>query len=147
MTDPQNRTTFEWQGNPNYPKPDYLSSSRKRLAPQLIYKGGIFNEWRKKTAVVLNKGFFDTLPNFPEVEKDEADIAWLVYDLKHDKNENRYILERHKSVYTKFSESLRKVTITEAGNVDDFLGTLQKKIDTKLNRRNSPITHRINSPF
>jgi len=39
--------------SPNYPRPDYLSSSRKRLAPQLIFKGGIINAWGKKTAVAL----------------------------------------------------------------------------------------------
>ncbi|GET28118.1 hypothetical protein SD074_03200 [Prolixibacter sp. SD074] len=33
---------FEWATGYNYPKPDYLSSSRKRLIPQMLYKGGIF---------------------------------------------------------------------------------------------------------
>ena len=32
---------MDWSSQHNYPNPDYLSSSRKRLAPQLIYKGGI----------------------------------------------------------------------------------------------------------
>jgi hypothetical protein len=30
-------------GGKNLPRPDYLSSSRKRLAPQLLYKGFILN--------------------------------------------------------------------------------------------------------
>jgi len=30
---------FEWPTGYNYPKPDYLSSSRKRLIPQMLYKG------------------------------------------------------------------------------------------------------------
>ena len=42
---------MNWKDQPNYPRPDYLSSSRKRLAPQLIFKGGIFNTWKKKTAL------------------------------------------------------------------------------------------------
>ena len=29
------QTTFDWSGRREYPRPDYLSSSRKRLAPQL----------------------------------------------------------------------------------------------------------------
>jgi len=37
----------------NYPGPDYLSSSRKRLARELIYKGGIFQAWGKKMAVSI----------------------------------------------------------------------------------------------
>ncbi len=82
MEAPAKNAGMDWTIEENYPRPDYLSSSRKRLAPQLIFKGGIINAWSKKTAVALNKGFFNTLPKLPEVEKAEADIAWLIYDLK-----------------------------------------------------------------
>jgi hypothetical protein len=82
MESPAKRGGMDWTNEENYPRPDYLSSSRKRLAPQLIFKGGIINAWNKKTAVALNKGFFATLPKLPEVPKAEADIAWLIYDLK-----------------------------------------------------------------
>ncbi len=37
MTDPAGRHDMDWTKERNYPRPDYLSSSRKRLAPQLIY--------------------------------------------------------------------------------------------------------------
>lgn len=47
MKDPAATYAMQWPSK-NYPKPDYLSSSRKRLAPQLIYKGGILNKWGKK---------------------------------------------------------------------------------------------------
>ena len=60
MEAPAKRGGMDWTNEENYPRPDYLSSSRKRLAPQLIFKGGIINAWQeKKTAVALNKGFFD----------------------------------------------------------------------------------------
>ena len=62
MEKPQARQKMNWAGQPKYPGPDYLSSSRKRLAPQLLFKGGILHSWRKKTAVALNTGFFETLP-------------------------------------------------------------------------------------
>ena len=52
---------FKWDGK-NFPRPDYLSSSRKRLIPQMLYKGGIFKAWNKKQCVVIQKSFFDTLP-------------------------------------------------------------------------------------
>ncbi len=67
--------TFAWVG---VACPDYLSSSRKRLVPQLIYKGGILREWKKKTAVAVQKAFYETLPMLPEVAKEDADIAWLI---------------------------------------------------------------------
>ena len=41
MTDPEHMFDMDWTSERNYPRADYLSSSRKRLAPQLIYKGGI----------------------------------------------------------------------------------------------------------
>jgi Restriction endonuclease NotI len=47
MEDQLNRSEMDWTGRPNYPRPDYLSSSRKRLAPQLLFKGGIFRAWGK----------------------------------------------------------------------------------------------------
>lgn len=62
MTNPKANQNIDWSAEPNYPRPDYLSSSRKRLAPQLIFKGGILNSWKKKIAVALNKSFFETLP-------------------------------------------------------------------------------------
>ena len=94
----------EWIGRPRKTIRDQiiLSSSRKRLAPQLIFKGGIINAWGKKSAVALNKGFFDTLPKLPEVPKAEADIAWLIYDLKSpEKDGAHYELFRERVVYTK----------------------------------------------
>lgn len=62
MRSPKDRSTMDWSNEANYPRPDYLSSSRKRLAPQLLFKGGILNSWKKRTAAALNKGFFETLP-------------------------------------------------------------------------------------
>jgi len=78
IADPKAHQNLDWTGEPNYPRPDYLSSSRKRLAPQLIFKGGILNSWKKKLAVALNKSFFETLPKLKQVEKEKADITWLI---------------------------------------------------------------------
>ena len=73
MHDPQNRAEMSWKNELYWPGPDYLSSSRKRLAPQLIFKGGILHTWNKKIAVALDAGFFATLPNLKVVPKDKAD--------------------------------------------------------------------------
>ncbi|GIV90288.1 MAG: hypothetical protein KatS3mg055_2806 [Chloroflexus sp.] len=48
LSDPQNWASMDWSSHPNYPRPDYLSSSRKRLVPQLVYKGGILHNWEKE---------------------------------------------------------------------------------------------------
>jgi hypothetical protein len=131
MKDPQQNHEMTWEG-PYYPRPDYLSSSRKRLAPQLIYKGGILNKWGKKIAVAVDKSFFANLPQLPQTQPDQADIAWLIYDLVFDPSTNRYNLTRHDTVFTAFLPALETITVAEAGPVEDFVEHLQQKLDEKL---------------
>lgn len=138
MEAPANHANMDWTGKKNYPRPDYLSSSRKRLAPQLIYKGGILHTWGKKTAVALNRRFYETLPNLEEVEREQAEIAWLIYDLQHDAARNRYQLTRYKTIYTQFGPALDKITRSEAGQVTQFLDHLQEKLDEKLENGSPP---------
>jgi hypothetical protein len=133
MEDPEKNATMSWKNQKHWPGPDYLSSSRKRLAPQLIFKGGILHTWKKKTAVALDAGFFATLPKLTEVPPEKAEIAWLVYDLELDKEKNVYVLRKKKTVYTEFTSALNQLTKSEAGNVDDFIAVLQEKLDEKLN--------------
>lgn len=113
------------------PSPDYLSSSRKRLAPQLIFKGGILHSWGRKQAVAVPSGFYNTLP-MPEVVKEKADIAWLIYDLVYDTQQKRYNQTLSRIVYTQFRPALDKITLSEAGSMGTFLVSLQAKLDAKL---------------
>jgi hypothetical protein len=124
-------TEFDWSGEAKYPRPDYLSSSRKRLAPQLLYKGGILKSWNKKQAVVLQDTFSDTLPKLPIVDnKHDADVAWFVYSLSD--NTDQFNLELKETIYTSFEDALNKITVPEAGNIKDFLNVLQEKLDQKF---------------
>ena len=146
MENPKLRFAMDWTQEENYPRPDYLSSSRKRLAPQLIFKGGILNAWNKKSAVALNKSFFETLPTLHEVPKERADIAWLIYDLKPPtKPGNHYELFREKVVYTKFDAALKQITKSHPGKMEDFLRQIQTKVDEKL--ENPPNNQTIEDPF
>ncbi|HOE05777.1 MAG TPA: NotI family restriction endonuclease [Bacteroidales bacterium] len=130
---------FNWSSSYNSPKPDYLSSSRKRLIPQMLYKGGIFHTWRKKQTVALQKSFFDTLPKLPTVTKEKADIAWFLYDLILDNTTNQYNLTLVETVYTEFEAALFRITTPEPGKVEDFITILQDKLDEQLDG-NSPDT-------
>jgi hypothetical protein len=130
LSDPQNRASMDWSSHPNYPRPDYLSSSRKRLVPQLVYKGGILHNWKKKIAVVLNKSFFATLPTLKQVSKDRADIAWLIYDLEL--REGRYYLKKVDEVFTEFEPALRSITTPLPGKEEDFIKLLQEKLDEQM---------------
>jgi len=127
MGDPAGRHDMDWRREVNYPRPDFLSSSRKRLAPQLISKGGILSSWGRKMAVVLDSSFYNTLPTLEEVDKAEADIAWFVYDLVPDVAQNRNLLTLHKTVYTKFESALLTITQFEAGSEALFIERLNTK--------------------
>jgi hypothetical protein len=138
MGDPVAHSSMDWSQQRNYPSPDYLSSSRKRLAPQLLFKGGILNAWKKKSAVALDRGFYETLPQLEQVTINEAEIAWFVYDLVLNPATNSYNLTRLKTVYTKFSDSLRQITVSKPGKMEDFVGKLQEKLDEKLDNTTPP---------
>jgi len=131
MSARQRSTDFTWSG-PNFPKADFLSSSRKRLAPQMLYKGGILKAWNKRQAVALQKSFFETLPKLKEAPQAKADIAWLLYDLKLDKKSNRFKLTQNRIVYTEFQSALEQITTTDPGKIEDFIDVLQQKLDEKL---------------
>lgn len=135
MGNPRQRAGMDWTGERHYPRPDYLSSSRKRLIPQILAKGQILRAWGKKIGVALDKSLFDTLPSLPEVEPAQADIAWFIYDLALDAGKNTYSLVRHRTVYTTFT-ALEQITRPAAGNLDDFVASLQAKLDEKLDNGN-----------
>lgn len=138
VENPVEHMGMDWTKERFYPRPDYLSSSRKRLAPQLIYKGGILHAWNKKQAVAVDSSFFNTLPTMMEVDKSEAEMAWLVYDLQLDQQQKRYKLNRFRTVYTRFDTALDKITRADAGNMQNFMEHLQEKLDAKLENGHSP---------
>jgi len=149
MKDPKGRALMDWSKEPNYPRPDYLSSSRKRLVPQLLFKGGILHSWEKKIAVALNKSFFATLPNMKQVPKSDADIAWLIYDLElvpgQGKEPGRYSLKKVDEIFTEFEPALFSITTPSPGKVEDFMKLLQEKLDEQL--ETPPVTRTIERPF
>lgn len=145
MGDPMSRADMDWSKEKNFPSPDFLSSSRKRLAPQLMFKGGILNEWDKKMAVALDSSVFATLPELPEVKKEEAEVAWLVYDFLEKESGLGYEMKRNRVVYTKFIDSLNMITRPRVGDIGEFMEKLQDKVDKKF--KSAPINKTIDSPF
>ena len=122
---------FEWTQAFKYPIPDYLSSSRKRLIPQIIAKGSILKQWNKKQVVALQTSFYETLPPLPEVAKAESDFAFFLYDLVQVPKEKQLELKLRKVIYTNFAIALEKIAKFEAGSMNDFTQLLQKKLDAK----------------
>jgi hypothetical protein len=130
MKDQKNRAKMNWKGEQWWPAPDYLSSSWKRLAPQLIYKGGIINAWHKKAAVALDQGFFDTLPKLAEVPKAQAEIAWLVYDLEESKSTDAvFRLVRRRTVYTLRPDAPYETELPPAISQEEFLCQIEAELE------------------
>lgn len=127
---------FEWKNALKYPKPDYLSSSRKRLIPQIIAKGSILHQWGKKQAVALQTAFYDTLPPLPEVEPGMSDFALFLYDLVPNTATETLNLKLQKVVYTNFKTALEQIAKFEAGPIEAFTRLLQKKLDEKRAGKN-----------
>ncbi len=145
MEKPTDRATMDWSSQPNYPRPDFLSSSRKRLAPQMIFKGGILNAWGKKMAVALDSAFFATLPALEEVPEKDAEVAWLVYDLLPNDEKAGFSLQRIKTVYTRFNDSLNVITTPKVGRLEIFMNKLQSKVDEKL--ESEPTNNTVENPL
>ncbi|MEZ4865944.1 MAG: NotI family restriction endonuclease [Caldilineaceae bacterium] len=136
MEDRASRQNMDWgQLADYYPRPDFLSSSRKRLVPQMLYKGGILEEWKKKQAVALQSAFYKTLPQLPEVPIDRAEIAWFLYELE--RINDRFHLTLSQTIYTEFWPALTTITTPVVGDVVNFIEILQNKLDEKQDG-NSP---------
>ena len=121
---------FAWTQAFKFPKPDYLSSSRKRLIPQIIAKGSILKQWKKKQVVALQTSFYKTLPELPEFDKSESDFAFFLYDLVPTKTKTLE-LKLQRIVYTKFEKALEQIAKFDAGSIKEFTELLQKKLDAK----------------
>ncbi len=131
MKDTKSNSLMDWTEQSNYPQPDFLSAARESLVPQLIFKGSILNSWHKKMAVAINKSYFDTLPDLILVKKEEADIAWLIYDLELvvDGEKEKYQLQKSEVVYTKYQQTLAALTASYPDNLEHFLKLLPELAD------------------
>lgn len=123
---------FEWSRAVTLPRPDYLSSSKKRLVPQLIAKGKIFNEWGKKQGVVLQNAFYKTLTSFPISKRDESDLAWFIYYLERNEQVDQFVLRHEQTVFSKYIDCMQALVDIKAGRMSDFQQILQDKLRKKL---------------
>lgn len=112
---------------------DYTSAIHQKIAPQLIYRGSIFHGWNKKAVLVIDAGFLNSLPKFAEVSKENAEIIWLVYELEHNPEKNKFELKLKQTIYTLFEPTLFQITKVEAGVLEDFVAELQSCLDNHLN--------------
>ena len=114
---------------PPYPqhnrRPDWRSSSAKRLMPQLQIKGPTLRRWHSKIAVAVDRPFFASLggPSVqPSQDLDAGDVVWLVPELRDGK-----LVRGHWEVLTLESSSERLLAADAVTRVD-FERVLQQKL-------------------
>lgn len=130
---------LDWQGQPNQPNPDFLSSSRKRLIPQLLSKGSIFDAWGKNTAIVLDKAFFSTLPPLAE-EAPLGKLHWLVYELSDNTADDQLTLTLSMDLQTDYTQAMESFISPRAGDLKQFVSRLQKRLDALTPPSSAPET-------
>ena len=111
-------------------RPDWRSSSAKRLMPQLQIKVPTLRRWGSKMAVVVDRPFFDSLggasPN-PSQDLGDGDIIWMVVDLSLDAAGNHRLTPGHWEVLT-LEASCEKLLAAETVQQEVFLDALRSKL-------------------
>ena len=84
-------------------RPDWRSSSAKRLMPQLQIKVPTLRRWGSKLAVAVDRPFFDAIGGpsaTPSRDLDEGDIIWLVPELTPNSDRGYQLSRGHWEVLT-----------------------------------------------
>jgi hypothetical protein len=122
-----------WQG-PGLPfpqgirRPDFRSSGPKRLMPQLQIKVPTISRWGKKTAVVVDLPFWESLGHIAEVEHpSNCDIAWFVMQYRHEGT--RFRMEPAQLHLTTLDRAVEGLTGGRPTSLSDFEESLRLKLD------------------
>lgn len=106
-------------------RPDWRSSSAKRLMPQLSLKAPTLQRWNSKLAVAVDRPFFDALggpSENPSQDINDGDIIWLVPELV-----NGELRRGHWEVLT-LKESEEKLLSGDKVKRDAFEANLRSRL-------------------
>lgn len=115
-------------------RPDWRSSSAKRLMPQLQVKVPTLRRWGSKLAVAVDRPFFDVLggpSDKPSQDLDDGDIIWLVPELVQDEEGGYRMAQGHWEVLT-LEESSAKLLAAETVSRRSFEETLRGKLSSPV---------------
>ena len=120
---------------PPYPnetrRPDWRSSSAKRLMPQLQVKVPTARRWQTKMAVAVDRQFFEAIggPSAnPTRDLNEGDIIWLIPEFVLDADTNQYRMQRgHWEVLT-LEASTDKLLAAQTVSRSAFEEALARKL-------------------
>lgn len=123
------------QQRPPFPnavrRPDWRSSSAKRLMPQLQIKVPTLRRWASKIAVAVDRPFFDAVGG-PSTDYShdltDGDIIWLVPELSPDESGSYRLAKGHWEVLT-LEDSIVKLLAAETVQHATFVETLRRKLE------------------
>jgi len=111
-------------------RPDWRSSSAKRLMPQLEIKVPTLRRWASKLAVAVDRPFFDSVggpSRNPSQDLDDGDIIWLVPELRSGADGSLELVRGHWEVLT-LEQSRTKLLAAETISRSDFEASLKQKL-------------------
>ena len=108
-------------------RPDFRSSSAKRLMPQLEVKGPTLRRWGTKLAVAVDLPFFEDMggpsPN-PSHDLNDGDIVWLIPRIT-----DEYRLVAHHWEVLSLEASSEKLLSAETVKRQEFEAVLRTKLE------------------
>ena len=111
-------------------RPDWRSSSAKRLMPQLQIKVPTLRRWGSKMAVLVDRPFFNAIGGAstnPSQDLADGDIIWMVVDMTTDSGTTHRLVRGHWEVLT-LEASCDKLLAAETIQRDAFLSVLRRKL-------------------
>ena len=110
-------------------RPDWRSSSAKRLMPQLEIKVPTLRRWSSKVAVAVDKPFFDSMggpSRNASRDLDDGDIIWLVPEFRRSDDHSIRMGRGHFEVLT-LEDSRPRLLAAETISRGEFEETLRRK--------------------
>lgn len=123
------------QPQPPFPdairRPDWRSSSAKRLMPQLQIKVPTLRRWGSKIAVAVDRPFFESIGGpspTPNHDINDGDVIWLVPVLAHSADGQYRLSRGHWEVLT-LEDTCEKLLAATTVQRDIFERELRKKLE------------------
>ena len=134
MTEEFQRLADDADDSPPFPnhirRPDWRSSSAKRLMPQLEIKVPTLRRWGSKLAVAVDRPFFESMGGATanaSQDLDDGDIIWLVPEFRRSATHSIQMSRGHWEVLT-LEASHQLLLAADTISRSEFESTLRQKL-------------------
>ena len=135
MSEEFERMAVDTGGAPLFPnkvrRPDWRSSSAKRLMPQLEIKVPTLRRWSSKLAVAVDRPFFEAVggpSSNPSQDLDDGDIIWLIPEFQRGADQSIRMTRGHFEVLT-LEESRPRLLAAQTISRSEFEIALRRKLE------------------